>query len=155
METVERDYTPKGVQFYYLYKQLAHPELSNYIEPFTLDERLMHVKQAEVQLGSRIPWITDGMTNELKHALGDMSNAEFIVDPEGRVLERRAWSDPKALRRDLERLIRPVETPTQVSDLDMVTQRWTPKFGQLAKVGSRPRKRSLACHGRDGVILLN
>ena len=30
-----------------------------------------------------------------------------------------------------------------------------PKFGQLAKVGSRPRKRSLACHGRDGVILLN
>ena len=34
-------------------------------------------------------------------------------------------------------------------------QRWTPKFGQLAKVGSRPRKRSLACHGRDGVILLN
>ena len=36
-----------------------------------------------------------------------------------------------------------------------VGQRWTPKFGQLAKVGSRPRKRSLACHGRDGVILLN
>ena len=36
-----------------------------------------------------------------------------------------------------------------------VEQRWTPKFGQLAKVGSRPRKRSLACHGRDGVILLN
>ena len=34
-------------------------------------------------------------------------------------------------------------------------ERWTPKFGQLAKVGSRPRKRSLACHGRDGVILLN
>ena len=36
METVERDYTPKGVQFYYLYKQLAHPELSNYIDPFDL-----------------------------------------------------------------------------------------------------------------------
>ena len=34
-------------------------------------------------------------------------------------------------------------------------QRWTPKFGQVAKVGSRPRRRSLACHGRDGVILLS
>ena len=33
-------------------------------------------------------------------------------------------------------------------------QRWTPEFGQLAKVGSRPRRRSLECHGRDGVILL-
>ena len=36
-----------------------------------------------------------------------------------------------------------------------VTQRWTLKFGQLAKVESRPRKRSLACHGRDGVIPLS
>ncbi len=34
-------------------------------------------------------------------------------------------------------------------------QRWTPKFGQVAKVGSRPRRRSLECHGRDGVILLS
>ena len=34
-------------------------------------------------------------------------------------------------------------------------QRWTPEFGQLAKVGSRPRRRSLECHGRDGVILLS
>ena len=34
-------------------------------------------------------------------------------------------------------------------------ERWTLKFGQLAKVESRPRKRSLECHGRDGVIPLN
>ena len=36
-----------------------------------------------------------------------------------------------------------------------VEQRWTLKFGQLAKVESRPRKRSLECHGRDGVIPLS
>ena len=42
-----------------------------------------------------------------------------------------------------------------VSIVKTAGERWTPKFGQLAKVGSRPRKRSLACHGRDGVILLN
>ena len=35
------------------------------------------------------------------------------------------------------------------------TERWTPKFGQVVKVGSRPRRRSLACHGRDGVIRLS
>ena len=122
METIERDYTPKGVQFYYLYKQLAHPELDHYVDPFTLEERLMHVRQAEVQLGSRIPWIADAMTNELKHALGDMPNSEFIIDPDGRVVARRAWNDPTALRQDLERLIGPVENPTRVSDLDLVTE---------------------------------
>ena len=30
-------------------------------------------------------------------------------------------------------------------------KRWTPKFGQAAKVGSRPSRRSLECHGRDGL----
>ena len=39
--------------------------------------------------------------------------------------------------------------------VDLPAERWTLKFGQLAKVESRPRKRSLACHGRDGVIPLS
>ena len=135
METVERDYTPAGVQFFYLYKQLAHPELDHYVDPYTLEERLMHVAQAERQLGSRIPWIADAMTNELKHALGDMPNSEFIIDPDGRILLRRAWSDPTALREDLERLIGPVEHPTRVSDLDMPSE---PPVATVAK-GIVPR----------------
>ena len=135
METIERDYTPEGVQFYYLYKQLAHPELDHYVDPYTLQERLMHVAQAERQLGSRIPWIADALTNELKHALGDMPNSEFIIDPDGRILLRRAWSDPTALRDDLERLIGPVENPTRLSDLDMPSE---PPVATVAK-GIVPR----------------
>ena len=126
METIERDYAAWGVRFFYLYKQLAHPELDSYVDPFTLEERLMHVRQAEVQLGSRIAWLADAMTNELKHALGDMPNSEFIVGPNGRVVVRRAWSDPTALRQDLERLIGPVEYPTRVADLDLATRSAVP-----------------------------
>ena len=135
METIERDYTPRGVQFFYLYKQLAHPELDHYVDPYTLEERLMHVAQAERQLGSRIPWIADAMTNELKHALGDMPNSEFIIGPDGLLLERRAWSDPQTLREDLERLVGPVENPTRVSDLDLPSQ---PPVATVAK-GIVPR----------------
>ena len=135
METIERDYTPQGVQFYYLYKQLAHPELDHYVDPYTLEERLLHVAQAERQLGSRIPWIADAMTNELKHALGDMPNSEFIIDPEGRVVRRRAWSDPTALRADLEALVGPVENPTRLADLDMPSE---PPVATVAK-GIVPR----------------
>ena len=135
METIERDYAPQGVQFYYLYKQLAHPELDHYVDPYTLEERLLHVAQAERQLGSRIPWIADVMTNELKHALGDMPNSEFIIAPDGRILLRRAWSDPAALREDLERLVGPVENPTRVSDLDLPSE---PPVATVAK-GIVPR----------------
>ena len=60
METVERDYSPKGVQFFYVYKSLAHPEYNNYVTPFTLEERLMHVRESQRVIGSRIRWICDG-----------------------------------------------------------------------------------------------
>ena len=35
------------------------------------------------------------------------------------------------------------------------TERWTPDFGQAAKVESRPSRRSLECHGRDGSTRLS
>ena len=119
METIYRDYAPKVVNFYYIYRTLAHPELDGYIEPFTLEERLMHVKEAQRTLGSEITWISDSMSNDLKHALGDSPNSEFVVDPEGTIVRMRAWSRPDELRRDLEQLVGPVENPTRVSDLNL------------------------------------
>ena len=79
----------------------------------------MHVREAEKVIGSQFRWICDGMSNELKHALGSAPNAEFIIDSEGRIVQRRVWSDPLSLRADLERLVGPVEHPTQVEDLDL------------------------------------
>ncbi len=119
METIYRDYAPKGVDFYYVYKALAHPELNGYITPFSLDERLMHIKEAKRTIGSEITWVCDTMANDVKHALGSAPNSEFIMDPEGKVAERRLWSRPEELRSDLERLVGPVENPTRVSDLDL------------------------------------
>ena len=87
METVHRDYSPKGVEFYYLYKALAHPELNGYINPVTLEERLMHIAEAKRTLGSEITWLADRMDNELKHALGNRPNSEFLLDPKGKVLK--------------------------------------------------------------------
>ena len=108
--------------FYYLYKALAHPELDGYVTPFTLEERLMHVAEAERTLGSEITWLADTMENDAKHALGDSPNSEFVFDKEGRLVTKRLWSDPEALREDLAKLAGSVKTPTRVSDLDMKTQ---------------------------------
>ena len=52
LEAVSRDYAPKGVKFFYVFKSLAHPELmGNYVQPFTLDERLKQARQAAHQFG--------------------------------------------------------------------------------------------------------
>ena len=42
-----------------------------------------------------------------------------------------------------------------ISEQSSYNQRWTPKFGQVAKVGSRPQRRSLECPERDGATRLS
>ena len=107
------------MRFVYLYKALAHPELNGYVNPVTLEERLMHIEEAKRTLGSEIPWIADTMTNDLKHVIGDRPNSEYLLDPDGKVLRVRAWSNPSQLRRDLEEYVGPVKKPTEVAELNM------------------------------------
>lgn len=121
METVERDFSDKGVKFHYIYKALAHPENNGYVAPFNLKERLMHVAEAKKTLGSRIEWICDSMDNDLKHALGDRPNSEFVIGPDGKILISRSWSSPSQLRTDLEGLVGKIENPTSIADLKMKT----------------------------------
>lgn len=119
METVFLDYAPRGVDFYYVYKPLAHPEFTGYVNPFTLEERIMHVHEAERRLGSGVTWLADTMENHFHNAMAKTPNSELIVDADGIIVSSRAWSDPEALRADLEQLVGPVEHPTTVADLDL------------------------------------
>ena len=75
--------------------------------------------EAKRRLGTQFRWICDSMDNDLKHALGDRPNSEFVIDPHGKIVVARQWSDPQALRTDLEDLVGPVARPTTVADLNM------------------------------------
>ena len=119
---MHRDYAPQGVKFFYVYKYLAHAGAKGYVQPFTLAERLLHVKEARRTLGTQVPWICDTMSNDLKHALGDAPTSEFVIDPLGKIVRRRAWGGTAQLRRDLQELVGPVENPTKPDDLELRTQ---------------------------------
>jgi hypothetical protein len=110
------------VDFYYIYKPLAHPEYENYVKPFTIQERLMHVMEAKRRLGSSITWLADTMDNDYHKIVGETPNSELVIDPNGTVVARRAWSNPELLRNDLERLVGPVDNETRPEDLDMPQQ---------------------------------
>ena len=42
------------MKFYYVYKALAHPQYNHYINPFSIEERLMHVQEARRTLGTKL-----------------------------------------------------------------------------------------------------
>ena len=142
METVYRDYSPKGVKFYYIYKALAHPETNGYVQPFTQEERLLHVKEAQRTLGSEFNWLCDTIKNDLKHSLGNAPNSEYLIDPEGNVLKKRSWSDPDQLRKDLAEILGAVKNPTRVADLNLKTEP-PPKVAASGIVKKLPRSRSM------------
>ncbi|MEZ6087334.1 MAG: TlpA disulfide reductase family protein [Pirellulaceae bacterium] len=113
LEAVERDYGPKGVKFYFIFMSLAHPELvGNYVQAFTNEERIAQARQAVKQFGTTIPWLVDNIDNRLRHALGDRPNSQFLIDPSGKIVRKRAWSNPQFVRRDLEHFVGPSDQIT-------------------------------------------
>lgn len=136
LEAVYHDYKSRDVQFFYVYKALAHPENDGYVQPVTLEERLAHIARAKEELGTKIPWLADTMENDLKHAFGNRNNSEFVVSPEGMIFKARAWSDPEALRADLEKYVGISETLTKIEDLEGVK---TPPAPSKAGTGIVPR----------------
>ncbi len=142
LEAVHRDYSPKGVQFYFIYKALAHPELAgNMVQPFTLDERLAHARQAGKQFGTKIPWIVDDMDNRMKRAMGDRPNSQFLVNPDGVIVRKRAWANAPQVRKDLEELVGPVEHITREEDLHLLLGNPIASTAKRGVVSRIPRPR--------------
>ncbi|MBC7852548.1 MAG: hypothetical protein IAF94_03845 [Pirellulaceae bacterium] len=59
------------------------------------------------------------MDNRLKHALGERPNSEFVIDPLGKLVRKRAWSNPTELRKDLEELVGHVDKITLPEELKL------------------------------------
>ena len=73
----------------------------------------MHVKEAEQRIAGEIPWLCDSIGNDVMHALGNAPTSEFVIDPDGKIVRKRAWGNARELRKDLEKLAGPVEKPTR------------------------------------------
>jgi hypothetical protein len=63
----------------------------------------------------------DAIDNRLKHVLGDRNNSEFIIDPQGKIIRKRTWSDPDAVRKDREELVGKVDKITKPEDVILKT----------------------------------
>ena len=95
----------------------------------------MHVAEAKRRLGMSVEWLADTMDNLFHDVMGKTPNSEVVLDSDGRVVARRGWSDPLALRADMERLVGAVDHPTQIADLKLPVQ---PPMPTVAK-GIVPR----------------
>lgn len=119
MEALAVDYADKGVNFYYLYKHLAHAENHGYVEAFMDEERLMQVTEARRKLQTSIPWLTDPVTDEVSWALGGFPNQGYIFDREGKVVQGWVWANIGQMRKILAELVGETTPVTTAKSLNL------------------------------------
>lgn len=124
IEAVAADYRDKGVQFYFLYQSLAHPENWGFVQPTSIQERFAQVEHAKELLQTSIPWLTDTMDNEMKQCFAMAPNAQFMFDRDGKIVHSDSWGRGSSLRKALERQVGPSERITTVADMNL------PQFGR-------------------------
>ncbi|MDF7824957.1 DUF1566 domain-containing protein [Pontiellaceae bacterium B12227] len=124
IEAVAADYRDKGVQFYFLYQSLTHPENWGFVQPTSIQERFAQVEHAKELLQTTIPWLTDTMENEMKQYFAMTPNSQFVFDRDGKIVHRDSWGRGSSLRESLANLVGPSDKITTTADLNL------PKFGR-------------------------
>ncbi|XZE56370.1 hypothetical protein SH139x_002478 [Planctomycetaceae bacterium SH139] len=119
IEAVAADYRDKGVQFYFLFQSLTHPENWGYVQPTSIQERFAQVDHAKELLKTSIPWLTDTMNGEMKQHFGMTPNSQFVFDRDGKIVHRASWGRGSSLRESLEELVGPSEKVTTVAELNL------------------------------------
>lgn len=118
VEAVYRDYKD-SVNFYYLYKTLAHPENQGYIQPISISERLAHIKAAKEKFQTRVPWLADPMTNEVSTVFGLGPNSFYLIDSAGQILYMTSTCIMANLRSALTEFAGACDIPTLVDSLHL------------------------------------
>ncbi|MCF7958336.1 MAG: hypothetical protein K9M57_07810 [Phycisphaerae bacterium] len=119
IEAAYADYEKKGVQFFYFYKYLRHPELNGYVQAQNMAERLLQLAEARKKLGTKVPWIADTLDDSMRIGLRSGSFSVFLISPEGKIIFASDKIDGDGLRAALTKAVCPIANPTKVSDLDL------------------------------------
>lgn len=119
IEAASQDYSRKGVQFFYFYKSLRHPELNGYVEAQNMQERLQQLAEAQKLLGTKVPWIADTIENQIRDGLRSASNSLYLISPEGNIVFAADRLDGNSLREALGQFVGEVEQPTLAGDLKL------------------------------------
>ncbi len=106
VEIAAREFHPKRARFFYIYRNLKHPENNGFIKPFNLRERAQHTVIAKKRLQTAIPWLYDSMENQAAAQIPDNSTESiFIFDSSGEEKYRGSLADKKAFRKTLVNLV--------------------------------------------------
>jgi len=146
LEAAAKDYTSKGVQFFYVYQSLRHPEREGYVQAQNMNERLLQLAEAKKKLGTSVPWIADTIEDSFRVTMGTNSNSVFVISPKSEIVYAADRVNDDGLREALSKIIGPVRNPTSVADLN---------FPQLPQYRQVNVESDLRVERPEGMVILS
>ena len=146
IEAAKTDYESKGVQFFFFYKSLRHPELGGYVEAQNLEERMLQLAEAKKKLATTIPWLADTFENEMRDGLGAGANSVYLISPDGKIVFAQSRIEVTSFRQALDAHIGSVENPTTSAELDLPMPQRPPRVLN--------EDSAVTVHRPDGLVIL-
>lgn len=90
-------------------------------QPATFAERLVLARRIRDELEIPLPIFVDGMDDASRALFSDLPSPAFVIDREGRIVDKLPWADPELLQETLARMLAAVpqpEDPTAAWTLD-------------------------------------
>jgi alkyl hydroperoxide reductase subunit AhpC len=104
LESLYRRFKRKGVEFFLVYSVEMHP--GEYVpRSTTLEQRVGHAKRLKKEEKVPFPIIVDGIGNEVRKLYHGLTNPAFIVDRDGIIVYKSAWTWAPDLEQGLTELV--------------------------------------------------
>ena len=94
IEEVARKY--HDAEIWHLYVREPHPQerkFKKYFKHKNYQDRLAYAKELRQLMNIKSPIVLDGMDERIHLLYGNMPNAVYVVDKEGKVVYKANWTD--------------------------------------------------------------
>jgi len=101
METLRKKWQGKDVVFLVLYTREPHPGIGGFKQTRTLDEKakLARICRSKYKMGRTV--VVDTLDSKYQRAYGGLPNNAYVINKQGIVVYKEAWSNSRSLDRVL------------------------------------------------------
>ena len=110
IERLAKDWERMEVKVLVVYTREAHPGKLRKKAPQNYGERAALARSTRKELRIGVPLLVDDWEDSACRAYGEMPNAAFLLDRQGILVARQAWTNVPVLEKELRRLLK-VESP--------------------------------------------
>ena len=98
LEEIAKKYD--DVELWHLYVREPHPQerkFKKYFQHKNYEHRLTYAKELREIMNIKSPIVLDGMDEKIHLRYGNMPNAVYVIDKEGKVVYKSNWTDSPML----------------------------------------------------------